>query len=192
MGIDPQQALQLAAAQTRAAWWQVGAAIAQAVISGGAIWAAGVIASRQRRAESLVREEQQGDLARDLAMVHARAFRAWNDRSLQIAAILDQGELGAINILQLVSGDEQFLQPPLSIRGLVGCLRDFGPAARSVQRAFIATERFREARPQMVAAGLEVAAHRTNAVELQKAARLARACVEAIPEASRQVNALLE
>lgn len=47
MGIYHQQALQLAMEQTRAAWWQAQAALVQAVISGGAIWAGIVFASRQ-------------------------------------------------------------------------------------------------------------------------------------------------
>lgn len=192
MDIDPLQALHLAQEQTRAAWWQVGAAITQALISGGAIWAAVLIAGRQRKDESSIREQQRGALARDLAMLHARAFRAWHERTKHVADILDQGSLGEINILQLVSGDEHFLQPPPAIRNLVGTLREFGPAARSVQRAFIAAERFLEARPQMVAAGLEVAAQRSDPGELRKAGRLARACIEAIPEANRSVNALLD
>ena len=184
-------ALQAAQQQAHSANQQALAAWVQAIVSGLAIWAAVGISNRQRRAEVAQRERDRADLARDRAMVHARAFRSWDERTRHFAGIVEQDHNGAINIIQLVQGDESLLLPPASLRDLAGNLREFGNAASAVQRAFIALQEFRDMRNTMIGWGLEIAAQRFDHVDLDKVLRLTSECIEAIPIARQAVDALL-
>ncbi|GLQ89156.1 hypothetical protein [Dyella flagellata] len=191
MIVSPDLGLVAAQTQAKAAWWQVAAACAQAVISGAAIWAAVIIANRQTRTDAARRERERAEIARDVAMVHVRAFRAWDEKTRHLKKIAEQGQAGALNMLQLVQGDEYLFQPPESLRVLAGNLREFDNAAKAVQRSFIAAQEFKEMRTVMTGWALAIAAERSDGVDFDKVLRLTTECLTAIPAARNAVDALL-
>jgi len=191
MATDP--ILLFAQQQASAAWVQAYAAIAQAILSVGAIIAAIIISRSESDRAERVREDDRQTEAKDLALLCRTSFLAWKRYAEeQLKAIEREGMAGVLFIVFLADPDRT-LRAPGSITQYSGAYRRFGAAAPSIQAAVLATDRLYDHRDSAVNISLAMAAQQDfSAEEYERVLESGRIAIKAIVEACKQVEALLD
>jgi hypothetical protein len=190
--IGPDPMIAAAQQQVEAAWLQAYAAIAQTLLTIAAIGVAVYVPWRAQKMEAGLRNRRERTLARDIAMQTTYYFEDWRNWAEQRLTIVDNGVEGALNIVQLMQGDADLLQPPNELGQYRGALREFGDAAISVQSAFIAADRFFVVRPRALALGVAISQGKCDEIALLEIASLARDCIHKVIAADKKVAALLK
>lgn len=116
------------------------AAWVQAIGSIGAIVAAAMIATSQRRHDASVLARDALLHAIDAAMVLMPAMEHWEGLALAWIELLNDADgMGDWVMIANLSDPGELFEPPHEVAAMVGTLRSLGPAAASVQRAIVAS-----------------------------------------------------
>jgi len=179
--------------QATAAWVQAYAAIAQAILSVGAIIAAIIISRNESsRAEKARLEERQTE-AKDIALLCRTSFIAWKRYASDQLRAIDHEGMAGLPFIAFLASPDQTLRPPGKIYQYNGEYRRFGSASDSIQAAVLATDRLYDLRDSAVIISLAMAAQQQiDQDEYQRILDAGRAAIREIVAACDQVELLLD